>query len=429
MPIKAVKGVKDILPENTPAWRQVETVARGIFARFGYREIVLPIFEKSELFIKGVGETTDIVQKEMYTFVDRGGDSLTLRPEGTASCVRAYIEHSMYHPKGAVTKLFYMGPMFRRERPQAGRFRQFYQIGTELFGTDAPEGDAEVIHLLWMFINAVGVKGPKLSLNSLGCSVCRPPFKQALVEFLRNKTDSLCDLCRERYEKNPLRVFDCKSEQCNGIIMDAPTIDGHWCGDCSTHLDKLKERLNELGIGFTLNPAMVRGLDYYTRTVFEIKAEGLGAKNEIAGGGRYDDLVKNSGGPAIPAIGFAIGVERLMDSMSMTVDSAADGPDCYMVYMGEEAAASSGLIAGRLREKGIKVENPLAGGKLKTQMAKAGKSGARLAVIIGENELADGELKVKDLITELQSVFPLDNAVEMIVEKLRQLNKEGEADK
>jgi histidyl-tRNA synthetase len=408
MPIKAVKGVKDILPESTPAWRHVETVARDIFARFGYREIVLPIFEKSELFIKGVGELTDIVQKEMYSFTDRGGERLTLRPEGTASCVRAYIEHSMYHPKGSIIKLYYLGPMFRQERPQAGRFRQFYQIGAELFGTAVPDGDAEVIHLLWMFVNSVGIKSPLLSLNSLGCDVCRPPFKKALVEFLSGKKSSLCELCMERYQKNPLRVFDCKNEQCRELIKEAPTIDTHWCNDCRPHFEKVQSRLREFGIAFSLNPRMVRGLDYYTRTVFEITAAGLGAKSEIAGGGRYDDLVKNSGGPDVPAIGFAIGMERLMKSIADSLVTAGDGPDVYMVFMGEEAASRAFGIAGRLREKGIKVESPYNPGKIKSQMAKAGKSGARLAIIIGEDELSKGVAVIKNLIEEKQSEHPLD---------------------
>ena len=418
MPIKAVKGVKDLLPEKAEARYRVESVARDVFARFGFKEIVLPIFEKSELFIKSVGEMTDIVQKEMYSFKDRGGESLTLRPEGTASCVRAYIEHSMYHPTGTVTKLFYFGPMFRQERPQAGRFRQFYQIGAELFGTASPEADAEVIHLLWLFINAVNVKGPRLLINSIGCSVCRPPFKEALVEFLKAKHDSLCELCRQRYEINPLRVFDCKSETCKGLIKDAPTIDGHWCGDCTKHMQKLRENLDALEIKYALNPRMVRGLDYYTRTVFEVTAEGLGAKSEIAGGGRYDDLVESSGGPQVPAIGFAIGLERLMESIDGKIEEADDKPDVYMVHMGEEAAAKAFLISGRLRKKGIKVESVYSPGKIKTQMGKAGKSGAKLAVIIGENELADGNVKVKNLIKEEQYEFPFDNLVAMIEDKL-----------
>jgi len=418
MPIKAVKGVKDLLPDGAQARYRVESVARDIFARFGFKEIVLPIFEKSELFIKGVGELTDIVQKEMYSFTDRGGESLTLRPEGTASCVRAYIEHSMYHPQGTVSKLFYLGPMFRQERPQAGRFRQFYQIGAELFGAASPDADAEVIHLLWLYINSVNVKGPRLSINNIGCSVCRPPFKKALVEFLKAKKDSLCDLCLQRYEKNPLRVFDCKNDQCKELINDAPTIDGHWCGDCTDHLQKLRASLDALEITYALNPRMVRGLDYYTRTVFEVTAEGLGAKSEIAGGGRYDDLVKNSGGPQVPAIGFAIGMERLMESMDGSYTEANDKPDVYMVYMGEEAAAKGFLIAGRLRAKGIKVESPYTSGKMKTQMGKAGKSGAKLAVIIGENELANGVAIVKNLQEEKQSEFPLKNLIAMIEKEL-----------
>ncbi|MEE8483372.1 MAG: histidine--tRNA ligase, partial [Nitrospinota bacterium] len=322
----------------------------------------------------------------------------------------SYIEHSMHHPSGTVTKLYYFGPMFRRERPQAGRFRQFFQIGAELFGTISPDADADVIQLLHLFVQAANVKGPELLLNSLGCSNqdCRPAYKKALVDFLTSRKAELCDLCGERYERNPLRVLDCKTEKCRVIAENAPMIDAHRCGGCDDHFGKVQKLLKELNIPFTLNPRMVRGLDYYTRTVFEVTAEGLGAKDSIAGGGRYDDLVKNSGGPDIPAIGFAVGMERLMESVAGGKADDSHKPDVYMVSMGEAAARAAFVIAGKLRGKGIKVERSYNQLGMKNQMGKAGKSGARLAVIIGEDELAKNAAVIKDLSTGDQKEYPMD---------------------
>ncbi len=407
MVIKAVKGVKDILPGDTAKWRMLEKKARSVFRRFGYREIVLPIFEKSEVFIKGVGETTDIVQKEMYTFADQGNESLTLRPEGTASCVRAYIEHSMYHPQGAVTPLFYFGPMFRRERPQKGRFRQFFQIGAELFGIGEPTADAEVIHLLTLLLKEAGIKEQKLFINSLGCGDCRPEFKKGLVEYLSGKKESLCDNCKERYKANPLRVIDCKSESCAKVIADAPTIDKYWCGDCRTHFTSVRENLKTLGLEFELNLKMVRGLDYYNRTVFEVIGENLGAQNSIAGGGRYDSLVKDSGGPSVPAIGFAIGVERLISSIGDSLKGEDESPDVYIVHQGKDALAQAFKIAGGLRELGIKTACLYKQTSIKKQIANAGKSGAGVCVILGENEISRNIATVKDLSTGEQEECPL----------------------
>ena len=416
MSIKAVKGVKDILPGSIGTWREVENRAKSLFARFGFKEIVLPIFEKTEVFAKGVGEETDIVQKEMYTFEDRGGESITLRPEGTASCVRAYIEHSMFHPPGTVTKLFYMGPMFRRERPQAGRYRQFYQIGAELYGAAEPEADADVIHLLHLFVTAIHIKNPKLHLNSLGCGECRPPFKAALVEYLSRHKEHLCEMCMGRYERNPLRVFDCKVKKCQTVMENAPTIDKHYCPACTEHFARLQKRLVQLNIPHTINPRMVRGLDYYTRTVFEVTAEGLGAQNSIAGGGRYDNLVKSSGGPQIPATGFAVGMERLMDSIGQPLETKGDNPDVYIIFM-EETEDEACLLAGRLREKGIKVERAYKPLGIKNQIGRADKSGARFAVFIGADELAKRTAVIKDLATGTQSETALDT-VEEALEKL-----------
>jgi histidyl-tRNA synthetase len=394
--IKAVKGVKDILPDSIGVWREVERRAREQFARFGFKEIVLPIFEKTAVFTKGVGEGTDIVQKEMYTFEDRGGESITLRPEGTASCVRAYIEHSMFHPPGTLTKLFYMGPMFRRERPQAGRFRQFFQIGAELFGASEPEADADAIHLLMLFIGEIKIKSPKLILNSLGCDVCRTPFRAALIDFLAGHSEQLCETCRERYIKNPLRVFDCKVERCKEIMTNAPTISKYYCSDCLEHFSKLRLILDGLNIPYNVDDRMVRGLDYYNRTVFEVTAEGLGSQNSIAGGGRYDDLVFNSGGPRVPATGFAVGMERLVESIGAPLEFEAGSPDVFIVFM-EEGAELATKLAGELRFKGFKVEKMYKPSGMKNQFGKADKSGARYALIIGGNEAAKGTVIVKNL--------------------------------
>ena len=408
MVIKAVKGVKDILPDSIGRWREAERRMREVFAQFGFREIVLPIFEKSEVFIKSVGETTDIVQKEMYTFEDRGGESLTLRPEGTASAVRAYIEHSMYHPKGTVTPLFYFGPMFRRERPQAGRFRQFFQVGAELFGLDDPSSDAMVIHLLTLIIESVGITDQTLLLNSLGCNDCRPKFKAALVAFLKERKDSLCELCQDRYEGNPLRVLDCKSEVCGNIVESAPTINDHLCPTCVTHFEGVKEHLAILNIKFELRPKMVRGLDYYNRTVFEIIGKGLGAQNSVAGGGRYDSLVKDSGGPDIPAIGFAIGIERLLESAGDGIEIKEPSPDVSLILLGDPARKEGFRLAGEIRKAGLSIDYPYRDAGMKNQMSRANKAGARFALIIGEDEIAKGICLLKDLTSGEQVEQPLD---------------------
>jgi histidyl-tRNA synthetase len=413
MAIKAVKGVKDILPERIGVWRRVEADMREVFARFGFREIALPIFEKSEVFIKSVGETTDIVQKEMYTFEDRGGDSLTLRPEGTASAVRAYIEHSMYHPQGNVTQLYYFGPMFRRERPQAGRFRQFHQIGAELFGSDDPSADSTVIHLLMLLLESAGLKESELLLNSLGCRECRPEFTKALVAFLSERKGELCDLCLERYENNPLRVLDCKNENCGEVVNSAPTIDQHLCGDCQTHFIGVKENLDALGIEYKIDLRMVRGLDYYNRTVFEVIAKGLGAQNSVAGGGRYDSLVKTSGGPQVPATGFAIGMERLLESAN-GLPEHEEKPDAYIAIVSKNGMKPGMKIAGELRNAGMSVEHPYKQGGMKNQMSRANKAGAKVAIILGEDEIQKGTAMVKNLASGEQEETALDGAVDVV---------------
>ncbi|HLC40941.1 MAG TPA: histidine--tRNA ligase, partial [Methylomirabilota bacterium] len=311
MAIKAVKGVKDIIPPEISKWQRLEEAARRLLETAGYQEIRLPLFERTELFTRGIGEATDIVQKEMYTFEDRSGESLTLRPEGTASVIRAYLEHGMaVWPKPV--RLYYLGPMFRHERPQAGRYRQFYQIGAEVLGADNPVVDAEVIAVLVELFRNLGLaQRLELLLNSIGDAQCRPAYRDRLAGYLRLHLQDLCDDCRERVERNPLRVLDCKKPGCAPVIREAPEITHHLCRDCRSHFDRVQEYLGALGVSYTLAPRLVRGLDYYTRTTFELVSRELGAQNAVAAGGRYDGLVEELDGPPTPGIGFAMGVERI----------------------------------------------------------------------------------------------------------------------
>ncbi|MFA7178085.1 MAG: histidine--tRNA ligase, partial [Smithellaceae bacterium] len=304
--ITAVKGIKDVLPGDSPVWHRVELAARRVFECFGFCEIRVPIMEKTSLFQRSIGEATDIVEKEMYTFRDRDDELLTLRPEATASVIRAYIEHNL-SASDPVTRLYTMGPMFRRERPQKGRFRQFHQIDAELFGDDSPAADAEVIFMLMHFLQTLGIGKLSLEINSLGCKACRPVFSGAVVDYLKGRESSLCPDCQRRIHTNPLRVFDCKVESCGEVIDGAPRILDFLCADCSEHFSRVKSYLSDLNLPYEINPRMVRGLDYYTRTAFEVKSGGLGAQNSLAGGGRYDGLVQFLGGPDIAGIGFGIG--------------------------------------------------------------------------------------------------------------------------
>ncbi|NQU07881.1 MAG: histidine--tRNA ligase, partial [Candidatus Abyssubacteria bacterium] len=312
--ITAPRGMYDLLPDDIPLWHHLETTARELFRRHGYSEIRTPILEETRLFARGIGESTDIVTKEMYTFADRKGRSFTLRPEGTASIVRAYVEHKLYAQR-TLTKLYYLGPMFRYERPQAGRNRQFYQIGAEAIGSSSPLVDLEVIDIAYSFFKKLGFTGLTLTLNSLGCSEDRPRFAEALRKHFGDKAPMLCPDCRERLEKNPLRVLDCKVENCKSLAAGAPTTQQHLCEKCADHLDALRELLQRAGIEHTLDPRLVRGLDYYTRTVFEIHHSALGARSAVCGGGRYDNLVEQIGGPPTPAAGFSLGMEATIIAM------------------------------------------------------------------------------------------------------------------
>lgn len=397
MKIQSIRGVKDILPGDIEKWQWVEEVARNVFSRYGFKEIRLPIFENTKLFSKSIGETTDIVEKEMYTFEDRSGEQITLRPEGTASVVRAYIEHKMYNPP-SVVKLYYMGPMFRYERPQAGRFRQFYQIGIEAMGTDSPTVDVEVMTLLIEFFRLLGLNNLELQINSLGCADCRPKYRETLKTAIRGHLGELCKNCNHRYERNPLRVLDCKVERDREIAQELPKTKDHLCASCRTNFDQVQALLDSTQTPYSLNPLLVRGLDYYTRTTFEVVSTGLGAQNAICGGGRYDSLVEEFEGPPTPCFGFALGMERLISVIPFgdKIDLETR-PDIFVVGLGDEARSVTFKIIHELRQNGFSVDQDYVGGSMKSQMRKANKSGARFSLIVGENEIKSGKYLLKDM--------------------------------
>lgn len=394
--ITTVKGFKDILPDETAKWRSIEEKARNIFADFGIREIRTPVLEKTDLFRRGIGDSTDIVEKEMYTFVDQGEESLTLRPEATASVIRSYIEHALY-AADPLAKLFTIGPMFRRERPQKGRYRQFHQIDVEYLGYDDPRADAEVIMLLIQLLKNLGLADVKLEINTLGCALCRPAFRESILSFLEGKKEGLCEDCRRRLNTNPLRVFDCKNTGCRRIITDAPRLLDVACGSCRKHFDVVTSSLTDFGISFFVNTGMVRGLDYYTRTTFEITTEFLGAQNAVVGGGRYDGLVKDLGGPDIPGIGFAIGMERLLSLLPMKSEDFAIHPYIFIAALGDDAQKQAFSLCHRLRLRGIPAEMAYGGKSLKSQMKRANKLNCRYTLIFGDRELAAGTVELRDM--------------------------------
>ncbi|MBI1761729.1 MAG: histidine--tRNA ligase [Acidobacteria bacterium] len=418
--IQTVRGTRDLLPQDMPLWQRIETVAREAFRRYGFKEIRTPIFEKTELFARGVGEATDIVHKEMYTFEDRAredraGESLTLRPENTASVVRAYIQHQMFANKaaGELTKLYYIGPMFRRERPQAGRYRQFYQIGVEVLGTtDDPAIEAEVIEMLDWLLKELGITNTTLLINSVGDAVMREAYLEVLRVALAPQLDKLCGDCQHRYATNPLRVFDCKNASCQAVIATLPVITDALDEASRAHFDQFKAHLDARGIAYTVNPRMVRGLDYYTRTAFEIVGrDGLGAQNTIVGGGRYDGLSETLDGPPTKGFGFAFGLDRMVMSLPDTEAArlrAADAPDVFIVYLGDAARQHAFQVASALRRAGVSVLLEFEDRKMKKAMAQANKAGARYALIIGDDEVARGVYGLKNLATGEQEALTLD---------------------
>ncbi len=411
--ITVIKGFKDILPEDTPNWCRVESIARQVFGSFGFREIRVPIMEKTELFKRSIGETTDIVEKEMYTFADRDDELLTLRPEATASVIRAYIEHNMQSLE-PVTRLFTIGPMFRRERPQKGRFRQFNQIDVELFGDDKPQSDVEVILMLIHFLEATGLSELALEINSLGCKACRPAFSQAVVNYLKGSEKELCPDCQRRMTTNPLRVFDCKVESCSSIIAKAPRILDYLCTGCKEHFADVKSYLNDLNVQYAINPTMVRGLDYYVRTAFEVKSGSLGAQNSLAGGGRYDGLVSSLGGPEVAGIGFGVGFERLLASLP-DIEVAKYKTDLFIAALGARAQKIGFILSCELRRAGIATAMDYSDKSLKSQMKRADKLNSSYTLIFGDKEIDEKRLDLRNMTTKNQQVLSLENLQETII--------------
>ena len=392
--ITAVKGFRDVLPDESARWRLIEEEAFEVLSRYSFEEIRLPMAEKTELFARSIGTETDIVEKEMYTFTDRGGTSITLRPEATASVVRAAIEHGLITPDRE-RRLFYCGPMFRRERPQKGRFRQFYQIGAEVLGRDDPVVDAEIIILLRDLLDRVAARGVRFELNSLGDGRCRPTYREHLRTFAAARRERLCANCQRRLERNTLRILDCKEPQCRKEMAGAPVVVDHLCVPCADHLASVRRLLDGAGVSVDLNPRIVRGLDYYCRTAFEITAEGLGSQNAIGGGGRYDELVAALGGPPVAGIGFAIGLERL----AMVTEPTAElpRPAVFIAPLGDEAWATGLAVATELRAVGRRVELAAGRRSLRALMRQADRTGARHVLIIGAEELTSGRGTVRDM--------------------------------
>ena len=408
--------MNDILPGEIETWQFLERKAREVFGCFGFAEIRTPVVEKTELFCRSIGETTDIVEKEMYTFVDKSDNSLTLRPEGTAPVMRSFIQNKL-HNLDPVSKLYYMGPMFRYERPQKGRYRQFHQIGAEVIGVEDAKIDAQVLAMLHRYFVEIGIEAVSLEINSLGCPACRPIYRQQLIAYLEKRLAELCEECQRRYQTNPLRALDCKVEGCRQATADAPAVLEHLCGACEEHFGKVKAHLNALQIPFSVNSRMVRGLDYYVRTTFELVTDQLGAQNAVAAGGRYDGLVESLGGPALPGIGFAIGVERLVLMKGADQVSAAQ-TDLFLATLGEAAADQGFVLMSHLQQQGIRAEMDYQGKSLKAQMRRANKLGARFTLILGEDELRSGVAQLKTMADSSQQEVALENLAEELIRRL-----------
>lgn len=406
--IQSIRGFKDILPEETELRHELELRAREVFRNFGFREINPPIVERTELFSKSIGEETDIVSKEMYSFRDLKGRSLSLRPEATASVIRAYVQNRLYD-KAPIHKLFTIGPMFRYERPQKGRFRQFYQINAELIGDSGPLSDAELIILAMEIIKRFEIEDVELELNSLGCLECRRPFREELKDYLKQKINVLCGNCQRRLQINPLRVFDCKVKACKESLVDAPSILDFICDECKLHFDYVQEYLRISSIPFRINPKLVRGLDYYTKTTFEVISYSLGAQNAIAGGGRYDGLVKLLNGPDTPAMGFAIGVERVLEVLKAKGISPDEARFIYLIPLGEEARKRLFILLYSIRTLGIRTEISYEQKGLKSQLKRANRLGASHVLIVGDQELEKGKAILRDMETGTQKEMPLDD--------------------
>ncbi len=419
---KAVKGTQDILPSEVYKNQFIEQIVIDIAGKFGFKELRIPVFEHTELFQRGVGETTDVVQKEMYTFDDKGGRSITLRPEGTAGVARAFLEHGLFN-EALPQKLCYVINCYRYEKPQAGRWREFQQFGVEMLGTSSPAADAEVISLANEIFAFLGIENLQLELNSIGCPECRKNYHNALREYFESKKENLCPTCLERLGKNPMRILDCKSPICKEICEGAPAIIDYICEDCSAHFESVKKYLDVMNISYVVNPRIVRGLDYYTRTVFEFVSNQIGAQGTVCGGGRYDGLVEELGGPHTPSLGFAMGTGRLLmllEAQGIELPKP-DACELYVAPMGENAALEAMRIVSELRSNGVSSQTDVAGRSLKAQMKFADKIGARFTMVLGDNEIEQGKANLKNMdngeVTEVELADLAENFMQILIKQ------------
>ena len=414
--INIMKGTKDLLPQESYKWDKIESEIREVARLFNLHKIATPTFEHTELFLRGVGDTTDIVNKEMYTFEDKGGRSVTLKPEGTAGVVRSYIENGLSQLPQPL-KMYYLTSVFRYERPQAGRLREHHQFGVEIYGADSPEQDVEVMTIARALFKRLGITSPELHINSIGCPTCRKGYNEALKAYFSSKKEELCPTCQDRLEKNALRILDCKEEKCAAIAADAPSVLDYLCEDCRTHHEGVKALLTKAGIPFSVDDRIVRGLDYYTKTVFEFVVTDIGAKSTVCGGGRYNDLVEQIGGKPCPAVGFGMGIERLVLTMQSVGASFGEvpSPDLFVANIG--AADEAFLLVQRLREEGIAAECDTMGRSLKSQMKLSDKLSSKFTVVIGESELAQGKVKVKRMSDGSEEEVNLDDLARYIMQK------------
>lgn len=417
---RAVKGTNDVLPQDSYRWQFVEKQMLSTAALYGFREIRVPVFEHTEVFLRSVGDTTDVVQKEMYTFADKGGRSITLRPELTAGVIRSAIEKGLINGPLPV-KACYVGGCYRYEKPQAGRLREFHQFGVECIGAAEPNADAEVIALARQVLSSVGIEKISLEINSIGCPKCRKHYVDALKEYFNSRRDELCPTCQDRLERNPMRILDCKSPICSAIAADAPVVTDYLCDDCRDHFESVQKHLTAAGITFTVNPHIVRGLDYYTRTVFEFVSGEIGAQSTVCGGGRYDGLIEQMGGQSVPSLGFAMGIERIMLLLeNQKTELPCPSPcDLYIAAMGEKAAIKATALCAELRSDGFKVQTDLCGRGLKAQMKFADKSGAAFTMVLGDNELLAGCARLKNMQTGEEQDADLANLSAVLWEALR----------
>ena len=409
---KAPRGTSDTIAAESRKWQYIEEKARDICRRFGFGEIRTPTFEHTELFLRGVGDTTDVVEKQMYTFEDKGNRSITLRPEGTASAARAYIEHNL-GAQPLPIKLYYIIPCFRYEKPQAGRLREFHQFGVEVFGSPAPTVDAEIISMAILLLNELGLRDLSLNINSIGCPSCRKAYNEKLIAYFKAHEDELCDTCKSRLERNPLRILDCKSPVCGALAKDAPKLIDFICEECSEHFNTVKSLLDGMGIAYTVDPDIVRGLDYYTKTVFEIASNDIGSQSAVCGGGRYDGLIEELGGAPTPGIGFALGIERLimvMDKKGLSFGEA-EAPKLFVANIGDSAGAYAEKLVYSLRQSGIICEKDRMGRSLKAQMKYADKSGFAYTVVLGDDEIAQKRATLKRMSDGESVVVELDELI------------------